>query len=110
MLAPGTFVVAVGYMTCEQSTTAVILLTLGVAMSGFQYGSGWMVNPVDIAPRYAGVIFGISNTFATVPGFVAPIVIGLITTNVSAAALASAGRVCVWWGGLLYTSPRPRDA
>ncbi|KAK7110181.1 hypothetical protein V1264_014101 [Littorina saxatilis] len=81
MLFPGIFVAAVGYMTCEQSTTAVILLTLGVAMSGFQYGSGWMVNPVDIAPKYAGVIFGISNTFATVPGFVAPIVIGIITKN-----------------------------
>nr|KAG5687655.1 hypothetical protein BaRGS_027547 [Batillaria attramentaria] len=81
MLMPGIFVAAVGYMTCERSTTAVTLLTLGVALSGFQYGSGWMVNPVDIAPVHAGVIFGISNTFATIPGFVAPVYIGLITKN-----------------------------
>ncbi|KAK7500790.1 hypothetical protein BaRGS_00008034 [Batillaria attramentaria] len=32
-------------------------------------------------PRHAGVLYGISNTMATVPGFVAPIVIGVITQN-----------------------------
>jgi len=32
--------------------------------------------------RYAGVLFGITNTFATVPGMVAPIVAGALTPNV----------------------------
>ena len=51
--------------------------------SGFQY-SGCMVNHVDIAPPFAGLLFGISNTAATLPGFMAPYAIGKLTTNVSA--------------------------
>ena len=33
--------------------------------------------------RHAGVLFGISNTVATIPGFLAPTVAGLLTPNVS---------------------------
>jgi len=33
--------------------------------------------------RYAGVLYGITNTAATVPGMVAPIVAGALTPNVS---------------------------
>ncbi len=47
----------------------------------FQY-SGCMVNHVDIAPPFAGILFGISNTFGTLPGFLAPYAIGRITTHV----------------------------
>jgi ACS family sodium-dependent inorganic phosphate cotransporter-like MFS transporter 5 len=42
--------------------------------------SGWLVNHLDIAPPYAGLLMGISNTFGTVPGFVAPQVTDMITT------------------------------
>uniref|UniRef100_A0A2C9LVA0 Major facilitator superfamily (MFS) profile domain-containing protein n=1 Tax=Biomphalaria glabrata TaxID=6526 RepID=A0A2C9LVA0_BIOGL len=78
---PGIFVLGVGYMDCSQASGAVTLLVIGVAMSGCQYGAGFLTNPADIAPRFAGVIFGLSNTFATLPGFIAPTVIGYITTN-----------------------------
>ena len=81
-LAPAFFIVLTGYLGRDVKI-AVIFLTIGVAMSGCQYGSGFIVNPVDIAPRYAGIIFGISNTTGTLGGFLAPIVIGLITTDVS---------------------------
>ncbi|KAH9524749.1 hypothetical protein Btru_027702, partial [Bulinus truncatus] len=81
LLLPGVFVLGVGYLDCTQAGVAVTLLVIGVAMSGWQYGSGFLTNPADIAPRFAGIIFGISNTFATLPGFIAPTVIGYITTN-----------------------------
>ena len=45
--------------------------------------TGMMVNHVDIAPPFAGVLFGISNTAATMPGFLAPYAIGKLTTHVS---------------------------
>lgn len=38
--------------------------------------SGYAPNSFDIAPRYADVIFGISNTFATIPGIVGVAVTG----------------------------------
>jgi hypothetical protein len=36
----------------------------------------------DIAPAYAGIIFGISNTFATIPGIISPYVVGALTEKV----------------------------
>ncbi|XP_070559139.1 sialin-like [Ptychodera flava] len=80
-VVPAAFLVATGYMDCTQSTLAVVLLTIGVSFSGFQYGGGFLVNHVDIAPKYAGVLLGITNTTATLSGIIAPYVIGSITTN-----------------------------
>ncbi len=36
------------------------------------------MNVGDISPNYAGVIMGISNTFANIPGFLAPLVTGVV--------------------------------
>jgi ACS family sodium-dependent inorganic phosphate cotransporter len=49
--------------------TALILLSVAAGSLAFA-GSGFAANGFDIAPRYAEVIFGISNTFATLPGVV----------------------------------------
>jgi MFS transporter, ACS family, solute carrier family 17 (sodium-dependent inorganic phosphate cotransporter), other len=38
--------------------------------------AGFAPNPFDIAPRFADVIWGISNTFATLPGIVGVLVTG----------------------------------
>ncbi|KAK3094625.1 hypothetical protein FSP39_004159 [Pinctada imbricata] len=57
---------------------AIALLTLGVSITGLQY-SGFLVNHVDIAPPYAGILFGISNSMGSITGFVSPAVVGIIT-------------------------------
>jgi hypothetical protein len=36
----------------------------------------------DMAPAYAGIVYGISNTFATIPGIVSPYVVGTLTEKV----------------------------
>ena len=41
-----------------------------------------MLTANDIAPAYAGIIFGISNTFATLPGILSPYVVGALTERV----------------------------
>ncbi|KAK2181869.1 hypothetical protein NP493_378g02034 [Ridgeia piscesae] len=79
-LLPAIFLVATGYVTCATPYVGVVMLAIAVGFSGFQYG-GFLVNHVDIAPRYAGLLFGISNTAATLPGIIAPYTIGKITTN-----------------------------
>ncbi|CAF1320943.1 unnamed protein product, partial [Didymodactylos carnosus] len=35
----------------------------------------------DIAPSYAGLVFGISNTFATLPGIISPYIVGAVTAK-----------------------------
>lgn len=46
------------------------------------WGAGHLVNINDISGPFSGILFGISNTIATVPGFVAPALVGIITKNV----------------------------
>jgi sulfite exporter TauE/SafE len=59
----------------------VALLTLGVATDSSMTGAGYLVNMNDIAGPYSGIIFGISNTFGTLPGLLAPLITGLITKD-----------------------------
>jgi MFS family permease len=101
-LLPAIFLVALAFMTCQLKYVAVILLTIGVTTryavpfflvrffkidryfaSGFCFGGGFMLVANDMAPAYAGIVFGISNTFATIPGIVSPYVVGALTEKVS---------------------------
>jgi hypothetical protein len=67
----------------ENPSLAVTLLTIGVATSGIQFGSGFLVNSVEIAPMYAGIILAFSNCAGSLCGFLAPLVIGFIVEDVS---------------------------
>ena len=41
-----------------------------------------LVNINDIAGPFSGVVFGITNTFGTMPGIIAPYIVGVITKDV----------------------------
>ena len=72
------FLVLSAYVDSAEGTIALICTS--VAFFGFQF-SGFMVNPMDIAPKYAGSIIGISNSIGAIPGFVGPAIAGVMTTN-----------------------------
>ena len=61
---------------------AIIFLSLSVGSSGFAV-AGFPVNNLDIAPKYAGVLLGISNMFGTIPGFLGPQIAKLIAKKVN---------------------------
>ena len=44
-------------------------------------GSSYTVNHLDIAPRFAGILMGISNSVGTIPGIISPYVVGRLTDN-----------------------------
>lgn len=67
-------------MDCFKTIEAVVLLSISMAFCGFQFSS-FFINHGDIAPEYAGTIFGITNTGASIPGIIAPYVVGAITQN-----------------------------
>ncbi|XP_078504186.1 sialin isoform X1 [Lissotriton helveticus] len=79
MVGPAIFLVATGYIGCDYSL-AVTFLTLSTTLGGFSM-SGYNINHLDIAPSYAGFLLGITNTFATIPGMVGPIVAKTLTPN-----------------------------
>ncbi|KAK6327355.1 sialin-like isoform X1 [Coregonus clupeaformis] len=87
LLLPAAFLVAVGYSGCS-GVLAVTFLTLSTTVGGTS-AAGVFINQIDIAPRYAGVLLGITNTFATIPGVVAPIVTGYLTKDHSLAGWRS---------------------
>ena len=43
--------------------------------------AGWQINHLDLAPRYASVLVGITTTVGTVAGIVNPIIVGWMTNN-----------------------------
>eukprot|EP00794_Sanderia_malayensis_P011353 gene11353-12537_t len=77
-LFAGLFLLLVGY--APNKDIAVLELTLAVGFSGLSR-SGFMVNHLDIAPRYAGLLYGITNCLGTIPGILSPPIVGIITKN-----------------------------
>ncbi|XGW15818.1 hypothetical protein V3C99_001342 [Haemonchus contortus] len=65
------FMLVVAYTNKE--STAILALVLAVGCSGFAI-SGFNVNHLDIAPRYAAILMGFSNGIGTLAGLTCPIV------------------------------------
>ncbi|KAK7475888.1 hypothetical protein BaRGS_00032856 [Batillaria attramentaria] len=76
---PAVLMVATGYTGCNHGL-ATVLLTLGVGLGGFTM-AGYNVNHLDIAPNFAGPLLGITNCIATIPGFLGPTLVGLLTNH-----------------------------
>ena len=75
------FLIICGYLGTT-TVTAVLFLALGVGLGGLAL-AGFSINHLDIAPRYAGVLMGITNSAATLSGVIAPQVAKAITVTVS---------------------------
>ncbi len=69
-MGSATFLLLCGYFGTTTATTLPLII-LAVGCAGFNFG-GWSVNHLDIAPRHAGVLMGITNLAATIPGFLGP--------------------------------------
>lgn len=50
-------------------------------VSLFRLVAGFNVNHLDIAPRYASILMGISNGVGTLSGMVCPLIVGAMTKN-----------------------------
>ncbi|KAJ1182074.1 hypothetical protein NDU88_007269 [Pleurodeles waltl] len=73
-----TLLLVVGYS--HSRGVAISFLVLAVGFSGFAI-SGFNVNHLDIAPRYASILMGISNGVGTLSGMVCPIIVGAMTKH-----------------------------
>ncbi|VVC38186.1 Major facilitator superfamily,Major facilitator superfamily domain [Cinara cedri] len=73
------------YLTAYSTTAveSIVYLILAMGLGGF-YSAGFIVNHLDVAPQYSSLLMGISNTFGNVPGFVTPMVAGLLVQHKSA--------------------------
>jgi MFS transporter, ACS family, solute carrier family 17 (sodium-dependent inorganic phosphate cotransporter), other len=82
---------------------AIALLTLSAAASGLGL-SAYGVNHLDVGPEYAGVLMGISNSIATIPGIVGVAIAGFIvqaTSSFSAVFILIAAVYAIGLAGYL---------
>lgn len=101
----GIFLMLASYAGCDQITWSVTCMVLATGFLCFNQGS-YSSNHLDIGPRYAGILMGITNSFATIPGFVTPSLTGYFTNNDPSRAqyrkvFGIAAAVCAF-GGIFY--------
>jgi len=87
--------------TVTDAVSAVILLSVSLGLASFAF-AGVGCNHLDISPRHAGVIFGISNTAATIPGIVGVAVTGVLVDQTGTYASAFYLTAGVYLFGLVF--------
>jgi ACS family sodium-dependent inorganic phosphate cotransporter len=85
----------------EDAVTAIAIMSVGSALGAFVTG-GFAVNHMDLAPKHAGTLMGLTNTVATIPGIIGVTVSGwiLATTGSWALVFQVAGGVTLF--GLVF--------
>ncbi|XP_065368351.1 putative inorganic phosphate cotransporter [Calliphora vicina] len=74
---PAIGLVGLGFVGEDQRTLAIVLMTINVGINaGNTIGSS--LNTIDLSPNHAGILMGISNTFANMTPILTPLVVGLI--------------------------------
>ncbi|KNC33126.1 hypothetical protein FF38_04718, partial [Lucilia cuprina] len=73
----GLVVLALAYLG-RNPIWAIVLLSLATMLQGTA-STGPMSSMIDIAPNYAGIIFGLCGTIACIPGFISAYIVGVLT-------------------------------
>lgn len=77
---PMAALIALGYVTAEQTKLAIALLTIAVGVNAATY-LGFQVNHIDLSPNFAGTLMGITNCAANIMSIVAPLTVGFVVTD-----------------------------
>ncbi|RNA08779.1 sialin isoform X2 [Brachionus plicatilis] len=81
MFTPMIALIFLSYVDCSSPYLAVFFLILGQALNGCSGTGGFYINSHEIAGPFSGILIGIQNMIGTIPGFVGPYVVGLLTSN-----------------------------
>ena len=62
---------------------AVTLISIGLGLHQLSISGGFMYSHADVAgPKFSSIAFGITNTFAQIPGFANTAIVAAVTKNV----------------------------
>lgn len=78
-IVPGCLLIAQTLVGC-QVTWVTVLLTLSLAFNGASTITN-LSNAQDLAPNFAGSLYGIANCLGSTTGFISPMVVGYLTSN-----------------------------
>ncbi|XP_049775994.1 putative inorganic phosphate cotransporter isoform X2 [Schistocerca cancellata] len=74
---PAAALVALSFIPLEDPTAAVILLTVAIGFNGLTI-MGMMMNLIDIAPNFSGLMMGVTDCIGTLTSIAAPLYVGAI--------------------------------
>nr|XP_022344205.1 sialin-like [Crassostrea virginica] len=80
MIISSPFLIWMSYMGPDERTKAVVLLVSYWTIQSVN-NSGFRVNHIDIAPRFAGVLNGMTTTLASVAALLSPIITSELTKH-----------------------------
>ncbi|KAF7379027.1 hypothetical protein HZH66_015261 [Vespula vulgaris] len=78
-MGPAIALIIMTYAGCD-ATTAMVMLILALTFNGAACQTS-LVNHQDLAPNFAGSLYGVMNTFGSFPGFIIPPIIGALTNE-----------------------------
>lgn len=85
----------------ESAWMAITIMSIGTALGAFVTG-GFVVNHMDIAPRHAGTLAGITNTAGTIPGIIGVSISGWILQSTGSWALVFQVSAGITLFGLIF--------
>ncbi len=77
LVGAATFLFLVRGLEPGQSTLAIVYMCCSLGLLSFVL-SGFATNHLDVAPRYADVLLGITNTAGTIPGIIGVFITGYL--------------------------------
>lgn len=78
-IGPGVALIVMTYVGCDKHF-AIVMLIAALAFNGAACQTS-LVNHQDLAPNYAGSLYGMMNTIGSFPGFIIPPIVGLLTNK-----------------------------
>ncbi|CAH1118746.1 unnamed protein product [Phaedon cochleariae] len=78
-IIPGLFLIVQTFTGCDV-TWAIVLITLSLGMNGASTLTN-LQNAQDLAPNFAGTIYGIANCIGSTTGFISPTIVGYLTAK-----------------------------
>lgn len=77
---PAATMIALGYVPKENTTLAVVLLTVSVAINSAAF-VGYLINHMDLSPNFAGTLMGLTNGVSNIMSLLGPLFVGFIVTD-----------------------------
>lgn len=79
MVPASVFLLVIAYIGCARVTSTVLLI-LSIIFSGAIF-VGHLCNQNDLAPNYAGILMGLTNTPGTISAFILPPIVGALVAE-----------------------------
>ncbi|XP_037035937.1 putative inorganic phosphate cotransporter isoform X2 [Bradysia coprophila] len=77
---PAVLLIALGYVSKENPSLAVVLLTTAIAVNSASF-VGYLINHMDLSPNFAGTLMGLTNAAANVFSILGPMFVGFVVTD-----------------------------